>query len=183
MSPRERKLWLSTLVVLLAIYSSLGLSRTLAEELRDRDLIDAAFWVGLFLVGGAVVLQAWRARLRGVEIGVALGIAGAYLIAFLRMTVPEERSHLIEYSVVAMLVHEALLERRASGDRSPRPALLALGITAGLGLLDEGIQALLPGRVADVRDVGFNTLAALLAVGGRVAVARARAWRRARAPS
>jgi hypothetical protein len=41
------------------------------------------------------------------------------------------------------------------------PAVLAVVITALLGLLDESIQALLPNRVFDMIDVGFNALLAL----------------------
>ncbi|NNE43630.1 MAG: VanZ family protein, partial [Gemmatimonadetes bacterium] len=54
--------------------------------------------------------------------------------------------------------------------------LLTVALVAGLGWIDEGIQALLPGRVYDIRDVGFNALAGLMAVGGSVAMIRARRW-------
>ena len=45
---------------------------------------------------------------------------------------------------------------------------------SAFGWLDEGIQWLLPGRVYDLRDVGFNALAAAMAVFGRLALAWAR---------
>jgi hypothetical protein len=48
-SDRERRLWLLALTVGVAIYSTLGLASTLAGALRDRGLIEAAFWLGLFL--------------------------------------------------------------------------------------------------------------------------------------
>ena len=165
-SDRERRLWLWTLAVVAAIYATLGLARTLAGVLRDAGLIGAAFWLGLILIGTAVLIQGLKTKPSGPEIGVALGIGGAYLIAFLRLTVPEERSHLIEYSVVALLIHEALKERASQGRRVPAPAILALGATVLLGWLDEGIQILLPNRVFDWRDVLFNTLAALMAIVG-----------------
>ena len=173
-SHRERRLWLWTLVVLVAIYSTLGLVSTLAGELRDRGLIEASFWLGLFLIGAAIVMQGLKRRPGGAEIGVALGVAGAYLIAFLRMTSPEERTHLIEYTVVALLIHEALTERASNGRRVPVPALFAIGATALLGVLDEGIQALLPSRVFDPIDILFNALAGLMAVLASVALAWAR---------
>ena len=53
-------------------------------------------------------------------------------------------------------------------------AALAILVTALLGWFDEGIQALLPNRVYDVRDIGFNTLAGLLAVAASLVLARAR---------
>ena len=173
-SARERRLWLWTLIVMVAIYSTLGLARMLAGELRDRELAGDAFFLGMILIGVSIVVHGLRARPRGVEIGVWLGVVGAYLIAFLRMTVPEERTHLFEYTVVALLIHEALAERRSNGRRVPSPAALTVGVTALLGLLDEGIQALLPSRTFDFRDVGLNFLAGLLAMTGTVSIGWAR---------
>ncbi len=173
-SNRERGLWLCTLTIVVAIYATLGLARTWAGILRDRDLISTFFWLGLFLVGAAIVIQGLRMRPGGAEIGVALGIAGAYLIAFLRMTIPEERSHLIEYTVVALFIYEALTERASQGRRVPVPALLAILATALIGVLDECIQAFLPSRVFDPRDILFNLLAGVMAVAASVALSWAR---------
>jgi hypothetical protein len=173
-SDRERRLWLWTLAVLFAIYSTLSLASTLAGELRDRGLIEASFWLGLFLVGAAVAFLGLRTGPSGLTVGVALGVAGVYLIAFLRMTSPEERTHLVEYTMVALLIYEALKERAGNDRRVPVPALLAIGTTALLGVLDEGIQALLPSRVFDPIDILFNALAGLMAVLANVALAWAR---------
>lgn len=173
-SDRERRLWLWVLAVVVAIYATLGLARTLAGILRDEGLISNAFWLGLLLIAAAVVLHGLRKRPGAAEIAVALGIAGAYLIALLRMAVPEERSHLIEYSVVALLIYEALLERARQGRRVPVPALLAIGATTLIGVFDEGIQLLLPSRVFDPIDMLFNTLAAVMAVVASLALAWAR---------
>lgn len=173
-SNRERHLWLWTLVVVVAIYSTLGLARTLAGVLRDRDLISTSFWLGLLLVGAAIVMQGLKTRPGGAEIGVMLGIAGVYLIAFLRMTIPEERSHLIEYTVVALFIYEALTERASQGRRVPVPALLAILATALVGVLDECIQAFLPSRVFDPRDILFNILAGVMAVAASVVLGWAR---------
>lgn len=80
----------------------------------------------------------------------------------------------MEYTVVALLIYEALTERASNGRRVPVPALLAIGATALLGVLDEGIQALLPSRVFDPIDILFNALAGLMAVLASVALAWAR---------
>ena len=52
-SGRERRLWVWTLAVVVAIYSTLGLTGTLAEWLREHGFLDAAvfFLLGMFLVG------------------------------------------------------------------------------------------------------------------------------------
>lgn len=171
---RERRLWLWTLAVVVGIYSTLGLARTLADELRNRELLDSLFLVGLLLILGAIVMQALRSRPGGAEVGVWLGVAAVYLMLFARMGIPEERTHLIEYGVVALLVFEALSERAAQGRHVPAPALVAIAAASGIGVLDELIQGVLPNRVFDPIDIGFNTLAAVLAVTASVALAWAR---------
>ena len=47
-SRRERRLWLSVLIVMVAIYATLGLAQRLAETLIEWGLLD--FTVGLFLL-------------------------------------------------------------------------------------------------------------------------------------
>lgn len=176
-SPRERRLWLWTLAVVTAIFASLGLAGQLAEVLTDSGLIGEAFVFSAFLVLLAVLTQGFRFRPGGVEIAVALGVAAVYILVFLRMGVPVvERTHLVEYSVVAILIHLALKERRDNGRRVPRPALIALAATVLLGALDEGVQAVLPNRVFDIRDIGFNAMAGLMAVSASVVLDWARVW-------
>ena len=107
------------------------------------------------------------------EIWVALGVTAVYGMAMLRMGgSPEERTHLFEYGIVAVLIYQALAERGRNGRRVPVPAALALVTAVLLGWLDEGIQALLPNRVYDTFDVASNSLAALIAIGANVAVSR-----------
>ena len=66
----------------------------------------------------------------------------------------EERTHLIEYGVVAVFIHEALTERASHGRRVPLPAALAVLGTALVGTLDEGIQAFLPVACSTSRTSG-----------------------------
>ncbi len=62
---------------------------------------------------------------------------------------------------MAVLVHQSLIERARKGRRVPVPALAAIIITVALGWVDEAIQAILPNRVYDLRDVGTNAVAAI----------------------
>ena len=134
-SKRERRLWLWSLAVVLAIYATLGLTGTLA---------------------------------------VALGVAAAYLMVFTRVAILEERTHLIEFGVLGVFIHEALTERASQGRRVPIPPVLAVLATAALGVIDEGIQWLLPNRVFDPQDILFNLLAGTMAVSAVVSLAWAR---------
>ena len=178
-SRRERRLWLWVLAVMAAIYATLGLAQTLAETLRERGLLDVSiglFLLCMFLVAATVLTQGLKVRPGGAEVAVIISVATAYLLVFTRMTVPTERSHLIEYGVVGILIFEALTERASHGRRVPLPPLLAVLATAALGVLDEGIQAILPNRVFDPVDILFNTLAGTMAVAASVALAWARRW-------
>ena len=171
-SRRERRLWAWTLAVVVAIYSTLGLASTLAMALPD-DLAAVGFLVGMFLVGLTVLTQGLKTRPGGAEIAVALGVATVYLLVFFRMALPE-RSHLFEYSVVAVFIYEALAERASQGRRVPVPALLTILATSLVGVLDECIQSMLPSRMFDPADILFNFLAALMAVVASVALGWAR---------
>ena len=172
-SRRERRLWLWTLTVVVAIYSTLGLAGSLADVLDNRDLTTVSFALGMLLIGVTVVTQGLRTKPSGAEIGVALGVVVVYLMVLLRMALAE-RSHLIEYGVVASFIYEALEERAGQGRRVPAPAALAVLATGAVGVLDEGIQVFLPSRVFDPVDMLFNALAGVMAVLVRVVLARVR---------
>ena len=179
-SRRERRLWLWTAALVVAIYSTLGLAGTLAEKLYDAGLLDAAlFLLGMLLVGATVLIHGLSLRPGGAQIGVALGVATVYFMVFFRMTLPE-RSHLIEFGVVAVFVYEALRERVARGGRVRMVPVLTVVLTGLVGAVDEVIQLFLPNRVFDPVDMVFNILAAALAVAARVVLEWAR--RRGRPP-
>ena len=163
-SDRERRLWLWSSAVLVAIYATLGPAQRLAQLLREQNLLRAGFVV-LLLAGLALVLRHWIRRPPGRrEMGVAIGVAAVYAMVLVRIGTVEERTHLFEYGLVSILVYQALTERRRRGRAVPVPAILAVSIAALLGWIDEGIQYALPNRVYDVRDVIFNCIAAVMAV-------------------
>lgn len=173
---RERRLWLGALAVVVAIWSTLGLAGTLVEVLRDRELLDTAFLIGFLSTMAAIAVGAFKTKPTGRELWALIGIATVYAMVIVRMGIPlAERTHLFEYGLVAVLVHQALTERFRN--RSPgllKIAALAWSITAVLGWIDEGIQALLPDRVHDLRDVFFNALAASMTIGASLVLAALR---------
>ena len=61
-------------------------------------------------------------------------------------------------------VGHPLLERRRNGGTVIAPALQAIGMTSAVGVLDEAIQLIIPSRVFDPVDIGFNVLAAFMGV-------------------
>ncbi len=175
-SDRERRLWFWALAVVVAIYSTLGLAGTLAEALRERNQLDDVFFACFLVVVAAILGSGLLRRPGRLEIWVELGVFAVYATVVLRMaTDPAHRTHLFEYGLVAVLIYQALAERRRGGGRVRAPAALALGLTVLLGWLDEGIQWILPNRVYDIVDVGFNALAGFMAIAASLVLARARA--------
>ena len=176
-SRRERRLWLMSAAVVVAIYSTLGLAGSLAGVLREFRLLDISTWVllAMFLVGATILTRGLNVRPGGVEITVMLGVAAVYLLLFLRSTAsPAERTHLMEYGVLGVFIHAALTERVSQGRRVPLPPVAAVLAAAVLGVVDEGIQWLLPNRVFDPVDMLFNFLAGTTSVAAVVALAWAR---------
>lgn len=166
-STREKRLWTASAIVILTIWSTASIAVPVAEYLRDAGLLGILFAVGFLLVVITIFWMGFASSRRAIEVGLLLGILAVYVLVLVRISLPEERTHLVEYSIVALLILEGLLERRANGSRVPYPFVLAFAVTAIIGLIDETIQLFLPDRVFDLRDVLFNTLAAFMAVGGR----------------
>jgi hypothetical protein len=70
-----------------------------------------------------------------------------------------ERAHLVEYGLAAWLAWRAL---DASAPGQPWTYAAAAAIAAAIGYGDELLQAIVPGRYYDLRDVAMNAAGALL---------------------
>lgn len=163
-SKRERILWTWILIIQLSIYLTLGLSPKLSGMLRSNGLLEPAFLLAFILIGLSLIVLGLKQKRGRQELGIIVGVLAAYILVFVRMEMPEERTHLIEYSVVAALIFEALNERLENRWSMFSIALSAILITSIFGSIDEGIQQILPNRVFDVRDILFNLLASVMAV-------------------
>lgn len=163
-SSREKKLWLWALAVVMAIFASLFMGRPLAEQLRSQDIQAIFFLAGLLLVGAVILMHGLRSKPGRIEIVTLLGLTAVYAMLLFRLGAPE-RSHLIEYSVLAIFIHQALSERAKNTKVVPKPIVLAAGIAFLIGVIDEALQLFVPDRVFDPEDILFNGLAILLALG------------------
>ena len=163
-SPREKRLWFWSLLVLIGIYGTLGLARTFAGYLRDREMLTGAFILGLILVLASIVTHGIRTKASRLEVSVWIGIIAVYLLVCLRLSIAEERGHLVEYGILAIFIHKALLERKEQGGNVKYPALLAMSLATLFGAIDECIQLFMTSRVFDPLDILFNTFAATMAI-------------------
>jgi hypothetical protein len=170
-SARESRLWIATALTLVAIYASIPFAGSWAAALRASGLLAPAF-AAFFLLAIAVTIGRSLRRARGPRpLWVGLAVVTVWGMLIVRLGIgPEERSHLFEYGLVALLIHELLLERRDGEGGRLSIALTAVALTAGFGWIDETIQRMVPGRVYDLRDVGVNALAGLVAVASSVAL-------------
>ena len=113
---------------------------------------------------------------------VTLGIVATYLLVFARMAIPEERTHLIEYGVVAVFVNEALTERASQGRHVPYPPCSRFWPRRWLACSTNAYRPSCPTVSSTTRDILFNGLAAVMAVAASVALAWARRWRNRNRP-
>jgi uncharacterized membrane protein YhaH (DUF805 family) len=163
-SAREKRLWLWALLVIATILASLFIGNPLATQLRDQNVQAVFFVLGMLIIAAAVIVHGLRDKPGKIELSVLLGIVAIYVMFFLRLGILE-RSHLIEYSVLSIFIHKALLERKKEGKNIAYPALLASAIAISVGILDECIQYFLPNRVFDLEDIVFNCMAVVMAIG------------------
>ena len=111
----ERLLWTAAGTVVVVVYATLAVAPGWAQDLAERRLLDLLFVVALLLIGAGVVAEGMRLRPTGRDVGAAMGLVAVFLLVFVRIGIPAERTHLIEYAVVGLLVHAALAERVARG--------------------------------------------------------------------
>ncbi len=176
----ERFWWRAAGGVLVAIYLSLYPAQFALDWLRARDLLRLSLLAVALLVVVAVATwmvrrhAAWREWLVLVLAGLLYGAYAA------RMSIVQERFHLVDYGLLAVLLRQALIARESRHlDANPwrrhwLPELGAIGLATACGWVDELIQAVLPNRRYDIRDVGTNALAATFAVTTFAALAAAR---------
>lgn len=164
-SKRERILWTWALVVLFAIYASLFLGGQLIDFMIRRRLLEqSTFYLFLVLVF-AFIISGWKSAGKRLEYWIYAGVIAVCGMALLRMDLTvAERSHMFEYGLLSILIYQALRERRSNGVRVKVPALTAILVSGTVGLLDECIQYVIPYRVFDVVDIGFNYFASAFGV-------------------
>ena len=164
-SKLEKKLWFATLVVMLAIYSTIGLAREIATTLIEREKLDEFYILCFLIIVFIIFLNGIKGSALWKIIWIGFGVVAVYAMIFVRMGIgAAERTHLFEYGLVGILIYHALTERKSNGKPVFSPPLLAFLLTVLLGVIDELIQAFLPSRVFDARDILFNTVAPFVAI-------------------
>jgi len=163
-------------VVFATIFSTLFLGQPLAKLFSSQDVRAVIFVIVMLLVGATILVHAIKTKPSSIELIIWIGLVAVYTMFMLRLGMPE-RSHLMEYSVLAIFIHKAILERKNQEKQIPMPALIAFVISFSIGVIDECIQILLPNRYFDPEDIVFNGMAAAMAIGSSVIIYWVRKWR------
>lgn len=177
-SPGSRWLVLGAYVAL--VYGSLPWTRDVLIALDQQQLMGGVITASYF---GAAVLVVYHVvfdvRLTDRVAFGALVVLGAGVGALvLGLAIPEERLHFLQYGLMAILARRAVAPRLMGWAQY----LAAVAIAAAAGWGDELVQAVLPGRVYDLRDVLINASAAVLAMAGYEALHNQLGWRPSPSP-
>ncbi|MBT4612383.1 MAG: VanZ family protein [Gemmatimonadetes bacterium] len=161
---RRVKAWLWLLGYIGIVYATIPIFPKLWHGLRIHAG-DSVRHLGTIVVVAFVVWAIWRLHRRvsfrsPVPYLLSVLLMAAYTVLLIRFgQFPAERLHLLEYGMMAVLVHRAL-----TADRDSRLADhgLALGLTILIGFGDETIQWILPQRFFELKDVGLNAVSGIL---------------------
>lgn len=174
-SRSERRWWLAVVGLVVLIYSTLYVVRVPVEFLRDLGLLRltvASAFAGFALAGLVWFRRRSFGRLEGL---VFAGFGAVFAAAVLLAKMPEEKLHFLQYGLLGFLLHHACRERAARLGRGELGATLTGIVLAGaIGWGDEGIQALLPNRYYDPRDIVWNLLGSSIVILALAAAAAVR---------
>lgn len=160
---RERRDWLAVVAWSALVLATVPLARRI-EGVVESLWGEQAFLVVVLAAIGAGLALAARAlrrvgRLSPVRIGWLVAVGSVYVAGTwsLRHN-PVEALHFLQYGVLGALAFRALAHRM----RDSGVYLAAAGVGSTMGIVDEGIQWLLPRRYWDLRDIAFNFFGASL---------------------
>lgn len=161
-SNKEKKLWFFVLLIVSIVFSSIWFSLPILEFVRAFKLDFYLFLLMMLLIGITILFHGLMGN-NQFEIVIILGLFSVFMLLFLRLSLPE-RSHLIEYSILSIFIHNALKERFRTKKSILIPAAFAFLFTVIIGAIDEFIQLFVPYRYFDWIDVLFNSIVAFMAI-------------------
>ena len=170
----RRRRWLALGLYVVTIYAVLPYGPRVGLGLLGTRFGSWLLGPGLLVavgIGGIALVRRLRRRHAPVWAYAAVATAAVgYTLAFSWLRAARlERTHLPEYGVAAFLAWRALAPGLTS---LPASYVAAAALAAAIGYCDELLQAVVPGRHYDLRDVAMNVLGAVLGV---VVLAAARA--------
>ena len=148
---RARWRWALLCLYIFSIYSTLGLVRGWAQILYKYGLVQSMTGLSVAVFLFLSIAWGWQRASAGQRLG-RLGIGIFLVMVALLLDFPVERIHIVEYGLIGLMLAWAL----AGISRWPGWWPLAVILVWMIGWGDELIQAVLPSRVYDVRDIVLN---------------------------
>ncbi len=147
------KRWAVVIGYTLLIYASLPFARTWQQFLREKLGADFNLTFNFFILSiGILTVFSLSRKVAKTAFWSSMGVLLVLVFLAAQMPIPEERMHLLQYAVLGYLISWAF---QTTGALVTRIAwVICLGALIGLG--DEAIQWVLPSRVFDWWDVGYN---------------------------
>lgn len=167
----ERNAWVAVAAWTAVVLATIPLASAIQARVEARFGSVLFLWSVLAVVAAATVAMGRALARRRPRPSLAawawlLGVAAVFAsYTWALRGNPEEAVHFVEYGVLGALLHRALAHRVQDPTIYPAAALLA----AVVGVVDEAVQWLTPGRYWSLGDVWLNFTGAaltLVAIGG-----------------
>ncbi|MBD3427012.1 MAG: hypothetical protein GF409_07290 [Candidatus Omnitrophica bacterium] len=157
--------WCLVVAYMLGVYATLTVAPSLWDAvdgyLNGRGLFVVYLAGGFLLAAVFLYMSVFRREKRIVNYIILLGCACIYFILNKLAIYPAEKIHLLEYSLLSVLVFNAL--KVDFSGYGLELYVYGLLFCLGAGVIDEVIQLFLPTRVFDWRDVVFNIASSITA--------------------
>lgn len=154
------KAWWATGLYIIILYATVPLVPRMRQVLCERfgyGIYDLAY-PALGLAGLIAFLHVVRRTRAAVRIWTILSLillASVYALVLRNLQFGVERFHFLQYGLLAFLLVACIRNRV----RDALGYVLVLVLVYCIGLGDEMVQALVPGRVGEISDVGLNVFA------------------------
>ena len=127
------------------------------------NALNVFFAIGILILCSLLTYMAVIKKERSVERYLLFILFTWTYLFLIKMTkFPSEKIHLLEYGVLGVFVYNAL--KTPLGRYNKWLYISAAAICAAIGLLDEGIQLVLPGRYFGWTDVLINIVSSVTAL-------------------
>jgi len=162
---KEKTSWKYVVAIMILIAASLFLGNPVLQIMKDNNVQASFFLSSMVLIGLAIFYRNSELIFVKTKLYLFFSFAAVILLLLVRLGI-EERSHLIEYGIITLLVYKAVEARFPDQKEIGKLKYLAALIFAiGLSVIDEILQHFFPNRVFDLQDLLFNTLAVLFTLG------------------
>ncbi len=152
-----------TVGYLIAIYAFLPFSADILLSLIKQDLISIIVTtIYIFAAAAALWIMLVVYRIRDVAAYILMSMLALVVVYFMSgLQIQQERIHFVQYAALTMGILWCFEDHRVKKSTW----IIAIVMSSFAGFIDECIQAIVPNRYFDMRDVGLNALASIVGAG------------------